>query len=102
MPRVCQDLVDRQRRAGFVTVAEASLRSGVRERTLREWVKGGSVKARRVGPMLVFVEAASLEAAIGGTAGPTDDEILADIAAARKATPAVQVPLRELTLERDE
>lgn len=100
MPRVNRDLVERQRRAGFVTVAEASLRSGVRERTLREWVKGGTVRARRVGPMLVFVDAASLEAAIGGAVGQTDAKILAVVYEGTKAQrPAV---MRELTLERDE
>lgn len=95
MPRVRPDLVERQERSGFVTVAEASRRSGVCERTIRAWTRTGVVKVRRVGPMLVFVDAASLEAVCGGCR-----RSLAEVYGATKAQrPSL---MRELTLERDE
>ena len=65
MPRLGQKLVDRQDQAGFVTVAEAARRSGFCERTIRDWVRKGTVRVRRVGPALVFVDKASLAAATG-------------------------------------
>jgi hypothetical protein len=101
MPRLGQKLVDRQDKAGFWTVAEAARRSGFCERTIRDWMRKGTIRVRRVGPALVFVEKASLAAATGG--GEADAEILADVAGARRpsATPAAR-PVRELTLERDE
>lgn len=109
VPRVGQSLIELQRRAGYVSVPEAALLSGFCERTIRTWTrrKPPALKVRRVGPMLVFVEVASLMRATG-TAGPqqTDAEILAELAAAPKpngthrATPAK--PVREITLHRDE
>lgn len=93
MPRLRQDFVDRQERDGYVTVAEASRRSGVCERTLRSWGRAGSLKVRRVGPMLVFVEVASLRRATGlGESAST----------ARVAAEPAAHPVRELTFERDE
>lgn len=80
MPRVRPDLVENLSRAGYVTMAEASRRTTVHERTIRSWASAGRVPVRRVGPMLVFVELASLLALAGVPAvGEADAEILDDL-----------------------
>jgi hypothetical protein len=111
MPRIRDDLVARQRRDGFVTVAEASRLTDVHPRTIRTWTrrKPEMLRVRRVGPMLVFVEVASLLRATGAERPDgTDDEILAELGLTGRTTPPTTQPhdqppaLRELTLHRDE
>lgn len=112
MPRLRQDLIDSQRRFGYVTVPEAAQLSGVCERTIRTWTRRdpSTVKIRRLGPMLIFVEVADLIRVTGAPAPQqTDAEILAELAAippapkpngTHRATPTK--PPREITLHRDE
>lgn len=109
MPRIPRDVIDSQRRRGYVTVAEASRISGVNERTIRTWTRHepATVNVRKLGPLLVFVELASLLAVAGeDPCQQTDAEILADLAAAPKANGAHRAPpskpVREITLHRDE
>lgn len=100
MPRLRAALVNRQEQAGYVTVAEAARRAGVCERTIRAWSRSGSLKTHKVGPTLVFVDAASLAAATGGAPAGTDAEILAEVY--ERTKPARPAVIRELTFERDE
>lgn len=96
MPRLRADLIECQERDGYVTVAEASRRTGICERTLRSWTRGDTLKTKRVGPMLVFVEVESLRRATGATATPTGGTL------PPAAGPPQSGPIRELTLHRDE
>lgn len=64
MARVWKPLAERLEREGFVTVAEGSRRTSLTERVIRNWVRAGSVAAKRVGG-IVFVEIESLNRAAG-------------------------------------
>lgn len=80
MPKIRASLAERLSDDGFVTVAEASRRTSIHPRTIRNWTRSGHVKTRKVGLTFVFVELTSLLAFVGTPAPQqTDDEILADL-----------------------
>jgi hypothetical protein len=58
-----------QRRAGWVTLADASAETGIATSTLRSWVAAGKLQSKKVGGIL-FVSDASLEAMTSGKAAP--------------------------------
>jgi hypothetical protein len=58
-----------QRRAGWVTLADAAAETGIATSTLRAWVAAGKLQSKKVGGIL-FVSDASLEAMTSGKSAP--------------------------------
>lgn len=45
-----------------LTIAEAAMRLGVDPKTIRRWISSGTLAARRVGPRLIRIRVADLDA----------------------------------------
>lgn len=61
MPPIRRNRRER-RHPELIGLTEAANRCGVHYRTIRRWIAGGQLKAVRVGPRLLKVDAAQLDA----------------------------------------